>query len=132
MAPGGRSVSACKNSKMGAWGAWFVDSLKTLETTKGGGSKAKEVKGSWCVQRKNAVGACILVMEPIGCYKCRCVLCSSLRLLSSQYRNFIVPIPDVVVFLVFLPSLYFCFSLLFADLVAGLVLFKLVSSCSCF
>ena len=69
--------------------------------------------------------------KAIGCYKCRCVLCASLHLLSPQHRNFTTPIPHVVVFLVFSSSLFFCFSLLFADLVAGLVLFKFVSSCSC-
>ena len=35
-------------------------------------------------------------------------------------------------FLVCFSSLFFCFSLLFADLVAGLALFKVISSCSCF
>ena len=72
------------------------------------------------------------LVTAIGCYKCRCVLCVSLHLLSPQYRNFIAPISDVVVFLVFSSSLFSRFSLLFADLVAGLVLYKFVSSCSCF
>ena len=38
------------------------------------------------------------LVEAIGCYKCRCVLCSSLHLLSPQYPNSIVLVPDVVVF----------------------------------
>ena len=41
-------------------------------------------------------------------------------------------IPDVIVFLFFSSSLFFRFSLSFADIVAGLVLLKFVSSCSCF
>ena len=39
--------------------------------------------------------------ETIGCYKCRCVLCSSLHLISPQYPNSIVIVLDVVVFILF-------------------------------
>ena len=50
------------------------------------------------------------LLKAVGCYKCRCVLRSSLHLLFPQYRNFIVPIPDVV----FLFSYhYLCFFLIF-------------------
>ena len=42
------------------------------------------------------------LVKAIGCYKCRCVLRASLHLLSPQYRNFIAPVPDVVVFSCFL------------------------------
>ena len=72
------------------------------------------------------------LVKAIGCNKCRCVLFSSLHLLSPQYRNLMVPIPDVVIFPVFLSSLFFCFSLLFADLAAGLVLLIFFPSCPCF
>ena len=43
-----------------------------------------------------------ILVKAIGCYKCRCVLCASIHLLSSKYRNFIAPIPDVIVFTCFL------------------------------
>ena len=65
-------------------------------------------------------------------YKYRYVLCSSLHLLSPHCRNFFVPIPDVVFPCFLIIIVVFCFSLLFADLVAGRVLFKFASSCSCF
>ena len=38
------------------------------------------------------------LLKAIEYYNVRCVSRSSLHLLSPQYRNFIVPIPDAVVF----------------------------------
>ena len=48
------------------------------------------------------------LVKAIGCYKCRCVLCSSLHLLSPQYPNSIVIGLDVDVFILF--SYHCCFS----------------------
>ena len=44
------------------------------------------------------------LVQVIGCYKCRRVLFSSLHLHSPQYRNFFVPIPNVLAFGCFLTS----------------------------
>ena len=52
---------------------------------------------------------------------------------KQQYPNSMVLVPDVVVcFFLFSYHCFFCFSLLFADPVAGLVLFKFVYFRSCF
>ena len=114
-------------------------------------------------QRKNAVGASILVMEVVPFLVLAldvrlglgCCCCSSPGSFLMVKVDYLVKAISVVVscvllstyfplsietllllfltfFSCFLIIVVFCFSLLFADLVAGLVLFKCVSSCSCF